>query len=73
MTTLGGRLNSISAVVVGGLIAGAGIIFSDAMYVAMGWPLAVLGAVAYRADRLADQIAELRDQIAELRSTPGDG
>lgn len=73
MTEFGLRFKSILAVVVGGLMAGRGVASRDAMFVAMGWPVVILGVMINRADRLAVQIAELREQIAALRSTSGDG
>ena len=55
-----GKTEIISAVVIGSLVGFWGFVSQEAMYVAVGLPMAALGAAMYRIDRLEQLVDELR-------------
>lgn len=55
-----GKVEILSAVVIGSLVGFWGFVSQEAMYVAVGLPMAALGAAMYRIDRLEQLVDELR-------------
>ena len=62
-----GKIEIISAVVIGSAVGFWGFVTQEAMYVAVGLPMAALGAAMYRIDRLEQLVDELQTQRTDDR------
>ena len=62
-----GKIEIISAVVIGSALGFWGFVTQEAMHIAVGLPMAALGAAMYRMDRLEQLVDELRAQSTNAR------